>query len=113
MIIENLLAAILALILMTGLTHASEKVIKQESLGLGDAQLASLGGAWLGIEGITFAICLAFITAASFSVVGLLTKKLHLLTQFPFAPFIAGSIRLMWLFEPSWWIQQWLNLWGI
>ncbi len=113
LIIEHLSAGILALLIMNFLSIISAIVLKKESLGNGDAKVAAMGGAWLGIEGIAISMCIAFTSAGLFSFIGMVNKKLDPLVPFPFAPFISVGIWLVWLFEPSWWIQHWLGLWGI
>ena len=45
---NHLIAAVLALLLLEGLSALAERLLGQPALGLGDAKLAALGGAWLG-----------------------------------------------------------------
>ena len=49
---SHLIAAVLALLLLEGLSALAERLLGQPALGLGDAKLAALGGAWLGPGGI-------------------------------------------------------------
>ncbi len=113
LMLEHLIAAKLFQVIMKTLSILSEKFFKQQALGLGDANLAAMGGGWLGIHGISLAIGIAFISAGLFSFVGILCGKLKRLQPFPFAPFISAGIWGVWLFEPSWWSQQWLYLLGL
>ena len=50
---------VLALLLLEGLSALAERLLGQPALGLGDAKLAALGGAWLGPGGIAAAMALA------------------------------------------------------
>ena len=45
---DHLVAAAMALVLLEGLSGMAERLLGQPALGLGDAKLAALGGAWLG-----------------------------------------------------------------
>ena len=48
LLVSHLIAAVLALLLLEGLSALAERLLGQPALGLGDAKLAALGGAWLG-----------------------------------------------------------------
>ena len=78
-----MIAAVLALLLLEGLSALAERLLGQPALGLGDAKLAALGGAWLGPR-----------------------------EPFPFGPFIALGIWLIWLTGPQWWWSTWVMLLG-
>ena len=41
-----MIAAVLARLLLEGLSALAERLLGQPALGLGDAKLAALGGAW-------------------------------------------------------------------
>ncbi len=110
--IEYLSACFLSLICMEGLSKLSFKYLRKEVLGLGDAKLFAMGGAWLGIKGVVTAIALSFIFAGAISLVGLISGKLKPLQTFPFAPFISIGIWGAWLTGPSWWWHLWQNLLG-
>ena len=56
---SHLIAAVLVWILLEGLSAMAERLLGQPALGLGDAKLAALGGAWLGPGGIAAAMALA------------------------------------------------------
>ena len=45
---SHLIAAVLALLLLEGLSALAERLLGKPALGLGDAKLAALGGSWLG-----------------------------------------------------------------
>ena len=61
---SHLIAAVLALLLLEGLSALAERLLGQPALGLGDAKLAALGGAWLGPGGIAAAMALAVVSGA-------------------------------------------------
>jgi len=110
---EHILAAFLSLIVIKTLKYCSENILGQEAIGLGDANIVAMGGIWLGTLEITLALGLAFVLAGSFSFLALIIGKLKPLDAFPFAPFISAGILGVWLFEPKWWLSQWLDLWGL
>ncbi len=110
---DHIFAAILSLVVIKALKYCSENVLGQEALGQGDANIVAMGGIWLGSLKITLAMGLAFVLAGGFSFVALILGKLKPLDAFPFAPFISAAILSVWLFEPKWWLSQWLDLWSL
>ncbi len=113
LLIDHLKASIIGLIFMEVLSRISLKIMEYESLGLGDAKLAAVGGAWLGTEGLITAISISFILSALFTILGLFSGKLRMRQAFPFGPFLALGIWSVWLAEPNWWLLRWHNLLGI
>ena len=77
------------------------------ALGLGDAKLAAMGGAWLGLWGIGLAMGLAVLAGAVVGGLARITGRLAPQQPFPFGPFIALGIWLVWLMGPFWWWDQW------
>ena len=71
-------------------------------LGLGDAKLAALGGAWLGPVGIAAAMALAVVSGAFVGSTARLSGRLGPREPFHFGPFIALGIWLVWLTGPQW-----------
>ena len=109
---NHLLAASAALLVLEGLSALAEKALGQPALGLGDAKLAALGGAWLGLEGVAIALLLAIVGGAVIGALARISGRLGPREPFPFGPFIATGIWLVWLEGPNWWWQQWLQLLG-
>ena len=108
----HLIAAVLALLLLEGLSALAELLLGQPALGLGDAKLAALGGAWLGPEGIAAAMAIAITAGAVVGGTARLSGRLGPREPFPFGPFIALGIWLVWLTGPLWWWRSWLMLLG-
>ena len=109
----HLIAAGLALLVLEQLSALAERILGQPALGLGDAKLAALGGAWLGLTGITAAMALAVISGAVIGSIGRVSGRLQPRQPFPFGPFIAMGIWLVWLTGPLWWWEQWQSLLGL
>ena len=107
---DHLVAASLALLTLEGLSALGERVLGQPALGLGDAKLAAMGGAWLGLPGIVAAMAVAVMSGAIVGSLARLTGRLQARQAFPFGPFIALGIWLVWLRGPFWWWDQWLAL---
>ena len=63
--------------------------IGRPALGLGDAKLAALMGAWLGPLGLGLAVALAVLGGAVIGGIGRLTGRLGRQQPFPFGPFLA------------------------
>lgn len=109
---SHLIAAVLALLLLEGLSALAERLLGQPALGLGDAKLAALGGAWLGPMGIAAAMALAVVSGALVGSTARLSGRLGPREPFPFGPFIALGIWLVWLTGPQWWWNTWVMLLG-
>lgn len=109
---DHLVAAALALVLLEGLSGMAERILGQPALGLGDAKLAALGGAWLGAAGIAVAMALATLAGAVVGSVGRVSGRLQPRQAFAFGPFIALGIWLVWLRGADWWWEQWQRLLG-
>ncbi|QNG26687.1 A24 family peptidase [Synechococcus sp. HK01-R] len=112
-LLPHLLAAAAALLGMEALSALGEKILGQPALGLGDAKLAAMGGAWLGPAGIAAAMALAVCSGAIIGLMGRLSGRLGPRQPFPFGPFIALGIWLVWLTGPIWWWQNWIRLIGV
>ena len=109
----HLIASVLALLLLEGLSALAERLLGQPALGLGDAKLAALGGAWLGPGGIAAAMAIAIAAGAVVGGTARLSGRLGPREPFPFGPFIALGIWLVWLTGPMWWWSEWLMLLGV
>ena len=110
---SHLIGAVLALLVLEALSALAERLLGQPALGLGDAKLAALGGAWLGLPGITAAMALAVFMGALAGSVGRLSGRLGPKQPFPFGPFIGLGIWLVWLTGPNWWWDLWLQGLGL
>ena len=97
---------------MKCLSALDERLLGQPALGLGDAKLAVLVGVWLGLEGIAAAMALAVVSGALVGSTARLSGRLGPREPFPFGPFIALGIWLVWLTGLQWWWSTWLMLLG-
>ena len=109
---DHLVAAAMALVLLEGLSGMAERLLGQPALGLGDAKMAALGGAWLGAAGIAVAMALATLSGAVVGSLGWVSGRLQPRQAFAFGPFIALGIWLVWLWGADWWWKQWQQLLG-
>ena len=105
--VEHLIATVLALLALEWLSALAERLVGKPALGLGDAKLAAMGGAWLGLWGIALAMGLAVLAGAVVGGAARITGRLGPQQPFPFGPFIALGIWLVWLMGPFWWWEQW------
>ena len=114
LLLEHLLAACGGLLAMEGLSGLAQKLMGKPALGLGDAKLTALLGAWLGLSGVGLAVLLAMLAGALFGGLGLLSGRLQRGQPFPFGPFLAGGGLAVWIGGNNVWLQQlgpWLG-WG-
>ena len=109
----HLLAASAGLLGFEAVSAGAGKLLGKPALGLGDAKLAALLGAWLGLTGLGLMVVLAVFSGAVFGVVGLLSGRLQRGQPFPFGPFLAGAGLAVWIAGNGFWLQQlnWLLGW--
>ena len=107
LLLEHLIAAALGLLGFEAVSALSEKALGKPALGLGDAKLAALMGAWLGPLGLGLAVALAVLLGALIGSIGRLSGGLGPSQPFPFGPFLAAGALAVWLVGPTPWLQ-WL-----
>ena len=105
LVVQHLLAAGLGLVGFEAVSAIAQKVMGRPALGLGDAKLAALLGAWLGPTGLGVAVVLAIFAGAIIGVLGRLSGKLGRHQPLPFGPFLASGGLAVWLGGPAVWIQ--------
>ncbi|MBC1261124.1 prepilin peptidase [Synechococcus sp. BSF8S] len=111
LVFNHLLAACLGLLAFEGLSALAERLIGKPALGLGDAKLTAMLGAWLGLSGMGLAVALAVFSGAVVGLLGRLSGRLGPGQPFPFGPFLALGAVAVWLAGEGWWMQQW-SRWG-
>jgi leader peptidase (prepilin peptidase)/N-methyltransferase len=104
LLFDHLLAACLGLLAFEALSALAERVIGRPALGLGDAKLTALLGAWLGLTGMGLAVALAVLSGAVVGGLGRLSGRLGPRQPFPFGPFLALGGVAVWLVGESWWL---------
>ena len=73
-------------------------VIARGGIGAGDVKLLAVIGYWVGGGAVFTVVFLTVLSAAVYSSVGLLLKKISLKQEMPFAPFVlAGTVLTMML----------------
>ncbi len=73
----------------------------RHGLGLGDAKLLAVSGAWLGIEGLPSTLLIACLAALGGALAATLAgRPVAADTRIPFGPFLAGATWLLWLYGP-------------
>ena len=87
LLLWHALAAATGLLIFEGISGLGEKLLGAPALGLGDAKLAALLGAWLGLQGLAVACAVAVVFGAAFGVAGRLSGWLGPKQPFPFGPF--------------------------
>ena len=110
LLFNHLLASAGGLLALEAVSALAERLVGQPALGLGDAKLAAMAGAWLGIAGLGVAIGIAVFSGALFGVIARISGHLKPREPFPFGPFIALGIWLVWLMGSQWWWNQWMAL---
>jgi leader peptidase (prepilin peptidase)/N-methyltransferase len=106
LLLEHLVATALGLLGFEAVSALAERALGRPALGLGDAKLAALMGAWLGPGGLGVAVALAVFGGALVGGVARILGRLGPNQPFPFGPFLAAGTVLVWLVGP----QPWLRL---
>lgn len=112
LLLWHLLAASAGLLGFEGTSALAQKLLGKPALGLGDAKLAALLGAWLGLAGLGLSVVLAVFSGALFGLLGLISGRLRRGQPFPFGPFLAGGGLAVWCLGNPFWLQrlgQWLG----
>ena len=99
LIINNLFSMLIIFLIMYSISYISYKVIRINSLGLGDIKLSSAGSLWLGIELSLIALTISFTLSAFYSIYGKMNKKFKIFHQYPFAPFLSIGIFFSWILD--------------
>ena len=105
LLFDHLLAAAIGLLAFEALSAFGEWLIGQPALGLGDAKLTALLGAWLGLVGMGLAVALAVLAGALVGGAARLCGRLKPQQPFPFGPFLACGGLAVWLAGDVWWLQ--------
>ena len=114
LLLWHLLAASAGLLGFEATSALAQKLLGKPALGLGDAKLAALLGAWLGLTGLGLTVMVSVFAGALFGVLGLISGRLKRGQPFPFGPFLAGAGLALWCAGNGFWLQrfsEWLG-WG-
>ena len=97
--LNNILSMIIIFLLMYSISYISYKLLKINSLGIGDIKLSSISSIWLGIELSLISLSISFLLSAIYSLQGKITGKFKPFHQYPFAPFISIGIFCCWILD--------------
>ncbi len=109
LLFSHLLAVAAGLLGFEALSALAEKAMGRPALGLGDAKLAALMGAWLGPLGLGLAVSLSVLGGAVIGGIARLSGRLGRQQPFPFGPFLAAAALAVWIGGHG----PWLRLWGM
>lgn len=105
LLFSHLLAAGAGLLALEGLSAVGEKLMGRPALGLGDAKLAALLGAWLGPLSLLAALALAVLIGAIGGLIGRLLGLLQRHQPFAFGPCLVVGGLAVWLGGLSFWLR--------
>ena len=108
----HLLAAGVGLLGFEAVSALAQRALGRPALGLGDAKLAALIGAWLGLSGLGATVLLAVAAGAAVGLVGRLSGRLGPLQPLPFGPFLALGAVVVWTTGHQVWGQGLLRWMG-
>ncbi len=104
LLFHHLVAAGVGLVGFETVSALAHKAIGRPALGLGDAKLAALLGAWLGLTGLGITVILAVFAGAVLGSIGRLSGLLGKHQPFPFGPFLAAGGAAVWLLGNDLWL---------
>ena len=99
LLLNNSFSMLIVFIVMFLISHISYKILRVNSLGMGDIKLSSFSTIWLGIELSFLSLCISFLLSAMYSLYGKITKRFIPLQQYPFAPFLSVGIFYSWIID--------------
>jgi leader peptidase (prepilin peptidase)/N-methyltransferase len=102
----HLLAASAGLLGFEATSTVAQRLLGKPALGLGDAKLAALLGAWLGPTGLGLTVLLAVFAGALVGLIGLASGRLQRGQPVPFGPFLASGGLAVWCLGNQFWLQQ-------
>jgi leader peptidase (prepilin peptidase)/N-methyltransferase len=105
LLLAHLLAAAAGLLGLEALSALAGRVFGRPALGLGDAKLAALMGAWLGPAGLAAALVLAVFGGAVLGGLARLSGRLGPQQPFPFGPFLAAATLVVWFTGHAPWLE--------
>lgn len=105
LLLEHLLAVALGLLGFEAVSALAEKALGRPALGLGDAKLAALMGAWLGLVGLGVAVMLAVLLGALCGGSARLLGRLKPGQPFPFGPCLAAATLMVWIAGSGPWLR--------
>ena len=105
LLLWHLLAASAGLLGFEAVSAAAAKLLGKPALGLGDAKLAALLGAWLGLTGLGLLVALAVLSGAAVGLLGRLSGRLKRGQPMPFGPFLAAAGLAVWLAGNPLWLH--------
>ena len=109
LLFHHLVAAGAGLVGFEAVSGLGERLLGKPALGLGDAKLAALLGAWLGLTGLGLTVVLAVFSGALVGVLGRVSGRLSRQQPFPFGPFLAAGGAAVWLLGRERWLE-WLGV---
>ncbi len=105
LLFHHLMAAGVGLLGFEGVSALAHRAIGRPALGLGDAKLAALLGAWLGLTGLGLSVVLAVFGGAVVGGGARLSGRLGRHEPFPFGPFLAAGGAMVWLGGHDLWLS--------
>ena len=95
---ESILGALLGYLLLWLLNRLYRFIKKQDGIGMGDAKLLAVLGAWLGWHALPGILFIASVLGIIGGILWLRLNKKNHGSPFPFGPFLifAGIIELLW-----------------
>jgi leader peptidase (prepilin peptidase)/N-methyltransferase len=105
LLFSHLLAAAMGLLGFELSSALAARVFGKPALGLGDAKLAALMGAWLGPLGLGLAVALAVLSGGLVGLTGWLTGRLQRGQALPFGPFLAAGTLAVWWAGSRFWLD--------
>ncbi len=97
LIFNSLITSLVAFFIFESLRKLAKFIFKKDAIGRGDSKLVAMLALWLGPSGILIAVCISYIIAAIFCLVGLSINLLRYGEVIPFAPFLSLGGLIVWL----------------
>ena len=94
------------------LRYLTKYIYKKDAIGKGDSKLVAMLALWLGPMGTLFAVCISYIFAGIYCLVGLSLSVVRFRQVIPFAPFLSLGGLVIWLLGNEFIFEKVLRIYG-
>jgi leader peptidase (prepilin peptidase) / N-methyltransferase len=108
-LLSSLLGMAAATLILSGIMLVGNRLLRKETMGMGDIKLAGMIGFTIGLEGFLVSLWIAAAAGALFGLSCALVRGRLQDDKLPFGSFLAGSSILYMIFQTR--IHEWIQLW--
>jgi len=112
LVAKGLSSSAITFFIFETLRYMTKYIYKKDAIGKGDSKLVAMLALWLGPMGTLFAVCISYIFAAIYCLVGLAINRVRLRQVIPFGPFLSLGGLAIWLLGNKFIFEKVLRIYG-